>query len=273
MKTKHTSNNAALSPWQPCWLRRRVLQAAPLVYEPFDYPAGNLHGASGTSEVGLDGTWVAKVEGLHSTVVTEARFPGNMRLREVRSGPLSGGANKFGGSRPIAASALAANGLLDDGATLWLGVVMGYGPGGNVTNSRLGVALANNNFSAGNFDYWINDEGAQLGPGSVSCSGGSATSTAGWWPPSSGIWPPATASPATSREAGREAARPWALGASCPLCGQVHLGSDSGDPDTITVYQPDAALNPGAPISVSHGHFMSIRPPSTRSPSRAVMWS
>lgn len=31
------------------------VEASPLVHEPFAYPAGNLDGASGSSETGLDG--------------------------------------------------------------------------------------------------------------------------------------------------------------------------------------------------------------------------
>ena len=42
---------------------------------------------------------------------------------------------------------------------------MGYGTGGNLTNARLAIALANSNFSTGNYQYWIANEGAQLGSG------------------------------------------------------------------------------------------------------------
>ena len=35
----------------------RPTPAAPLAYEPFDYATGALHGASGSSEIGLAGTW------------------------------------------------------------------------------------------------------------------------------------------------------------------------------------------------------------------------
>jgi len=52
---------------------------------------------------------------------------------------------------------------LNDGATLWLSVVMGYGPGGNQTNAWLAVAFANDQFNAGDANYWIDDDIAQLG--------------------------------------------------------------------------------------------------------------
>lgn len=42
---------------------------------------------------------------------------------------------------------------------------MGYDTGGNVTNSRLALALANDNFNGGNYNYWINDDGTQKGEG------------------------------------------------------------------------------------------------------------
>ncbi|HSP41422.1 MAG TPA: DUF6288 domain-containing protein [Luteolibacter sp.] len=133
-----------------------------LVHEPFDYPAGALNGRGGTSEIGFAGPWHA-----HSTslVVEGSLAYEDLAVSGGSIGDLTGGSNRYGGSRTISASALAENGLLDDGATLWFSVVVGYGTGGNVTNSRLAIALANHNFSSGNNEYYILDEGSQKGSG------------------------------------------------------------------------------------------------------------
>lgn len=143
----------------------RMLDAAPVVYEPFSYAAGNLHSKSGSSELGLTGAWDAKVETGNSTVITADSLYGAYASLGGKVGPMSVGANKYGGSRAISSTALSGSGLLNDGATLWTSVVMGYGSGANLTNARLAVALANDNFSAGNYDYWIKDAGSQVGEG------------------------------------------------------------------------------------------------------------
>jgi hypothetical protein len=133
----------------------------PLVYEPFAYPVGGLNGASGLSEIGLDGTWNASGD---SYVVASSLTYGSLPAAGEKFGALSGGSNRYGGARTISSSALAGNGLLDDGAILWFSMEMGY-DGGNATNTTLAFALANNQFTAGNFSYQINNEGPLLGSG------------------------------------------------------------------------------------------------------------
>ncbi|MCE9519455.1 MAG: DUF6288 domain-containing protein [Verrucomicrobia bacterium] len=132
------------------------------IYEPFDYATGSLNGKGGSTETGLTGTWfsTSAVTQIASGSLTYGSLPvsGN-------SFGVSASANNFGGSRSFSTSALAANGLLNDGATLWFSIVVGYGTGGNLTNSRLAFALANSRFSTGNFQYYIVNEGAQLGSG------------------------------------------------------------------------------------------------------------
>jgi hypothetical protein len=133
-----------------------------LVHEPFDYPAGLLNGRSGTFETGFAGPWHANSTSL---VVEGSLNYHDLAVSGGSIGNLTGSSNRYGGSRTISASALTENGLLDDGATLWFSVVVGYGTGGNLTNSRLAIALANHNFSGGNFQYYILDEGSQKGSG------------------------------------------------------------------------------------------------------------
>ncbi|MBK8037926.1 MAG: HEAT repeat domain-containing protein [Verrucomicrobiaceae bacterium] len=131
------------------------------VYEPFDYATGGLSGKSGSSEVGLSGTWTANASAqLQSGSLTHGTLPvkGN-------SIACTGASNNFGGARSISPAALAANGLLNDGATLWFSAVVGTASTLNMTNMRLCVALANSQFSGGNFQYHIINEGPQLGSG------------------------------------------------------------------------------------------------------------
>ncbi|BCX49354.1 hypothetical protein HAHE_32620 [Haloferula helveola] len=132
------------------------------IYEPFDYPAGALSGQSGTSEVGLGGAWSA---GGTASIAAGSLTHGPLPVTGNSIGNLTAGSNHFGGARPIDPSALAGNGLLEDDTTLWFSVVLGYSSLANVTNSRLTLALANDSFSTGNYDYWIKNDGAQLGSG------------------------------------------------------------------------------------------------------------
>ena len=231
------------------------VQSAPLVHEPFAYPAGLLHGATGPSEVGLAGAWNATVESPHSTVLTAGSLDGKFASSGGSVGPLSPAVNKYGGSRAISASALAANGLLNDGATLWLSVVMGYGPGGNVTNARLAVALANDNFSAGNYDYWIRNAGAQLGSG--------VGMVLGRFSVNGRVLPVRFRDLAAGDGVAGNVNGVWTgagtvIGANqyAMYVAQFTWGATPGDPDTITVYQPDANLNLGAPISTLTNIFV-----------------
>jgi autotransporter-associated beta strand protein len=132
-----------------------ILPASAVVYEPFDYPGTALNGASGTTEAGLTGAWTASVD---SRLGPNRAF-GPLVTRGAGIGDLAGGQNRFGGARTVNAQALAGNGLLSDGTTLWFSVIMGYDLNGNVTNSRLAFALASNQFSGSNFTYNILNEG------------------------------------------------------------------------------------------------------------------
>ncbi len=230
-----------------------TIDAAPVVYEGFDYPAGNLHGASGASEAGLGAAWTARVEGVHSTTVRSVSLVGSYASSGGSVGPLSAGVNKFGGSRPILASALAANGLLNDGATLWMSVAMGYGTGGNLTNARLGVALANSSFSAGNFDYWVGNEGSQLGSG-VGLTLGRINSVNGRVVATQ-FKDLAAGDGIAGNVLGNWTGTGTTVGAGAHglFVAKFTWGATPADPDTITIYQPDSSLNQGAPISVLTG--------------------
>ena len=145
-----------------------ILAAVAVVYEPFNYSSTGLNGASGTSEVGLTGTWSASGD----SFIGPNRAYGALVSRGAGIGNLQGGVNRFGGARSINASALAGNGLLTDGATLWISLIMGYDVAPN--NCRLAFSLANSSLNTGNFNYNIVNEGAQLGSGvGVSLSGNS----------------------------------------------------------------------------------------------------
>lgn len=136
-----------------------TLQVA--VYEPFDYPAGPLDGKSGSTEVGLAGEWKANEK---NAMITEGSISyGNLLTKGGKYQPVGG--NNWGGTRTIKPSALKANGLLNDGATLWFSAAVGYGPKADYGWSRLAFALGNNGFHEGNGSTWILDDGDQPGVG------------------------------------------------------------------------------------------------------------
>lgn len=130
-----------------------ILPAVPVVYEPFNYPGTALNGQSGSSEVGFAplSTWNASVD----SKLGPNRAFGPLVTRGAGIGDLQTGVNRYGGARTLNAAALTATGLLNDGATLWFSLMMGYDIGGNVTNSRLAFAFATNQFSTSNFTYNI----------------------------------------------------------------------------------------------------------------------
>ena len=217
------------------------------IYEPFDYPAGSLAGKSGSSEVGLTGTWTA-----NETLVSAGSFTqGDLVTTGGKISGLAGGVNRFAGARAISSSALAGNGLLEHGATLWFGAIVGYDAGGNLTNSRLAIALANSPFNSGNFDYWIVNEGPQLGSGvglvlggidgvngrvvatrfrDLSAGDGVAGNVLGSW----------TGTGST-----------YGAGFQGLIVGKITWGATAADTDRIELYQPGANLVlPASPISV-----------------------
>lgn len=115
----------------------KIVPATAVVYEPFAYSQATLNGASGNIEKGFSDPWVA-----HNDTKLGANLPfGSLLTQGAGIGNLTGGQNRFGGRRALDASALAGNGLLDDGATLWFSVNMGYGSGRNSTNARLMLML------------------------------------------------------------------------------------------------------------------------------------
>jgi hypothetical protein len=216
--------------------------ANPSVYEPFGYPAGALGGATNGGEIGLDGAWIASVD---THVVADGLGYGALPTAGGSIGDLSGGQNRFGGARTVSASALAGNGLLDDGAELWFSVIMGYDIGGNLTNSRLAFALANNQFNGGNYRYYINDEGTQLGSGLgvtlARFSGANGKIVATQFQ---------DASQGTLGSAGNvfgsESAAILGAGQSALVVGKIDWGAAS---DSLEIYVPDEYLDLGSPIS------------------------
>jgi autotransporter-associated beta strand protein len=133
-----------------------ILPATAVVYEPFAYTGTALAGQSGSTEVGLTGVWTSNT---NPTLFSNLGFS-SLVTRGAGIGNLGGGSNTFGGARAISASALSGNGLLQDGATLWFSVIMGYDSGGNRTNSRLVFVLGSESMSTGNNSYFFPTAGA-----------------------------------------------------------------------------------------------------------------
>ncbi len=133
-----------------------IVPGTAVIYEPFAYSASVLNGASGTNEVGFSAPWVANA----STNLSSNLPYGSLLTKGAGVGNLAGGQNRFGGGRAVDASALANNGLLADGATLWFSAIMGYDSGGNRTNSTLVMVLGDEPMSGGNFAYNFTTAGA-----------------------------------------------------------------------------------------------------------------
>ncbi len=236
-------------------------QAAPAIYEPFNYPVYSgegdpdpntvpLNGLGGTTEVGLDGTWNAHSQSL---VVADSLTYGDLPTSGGSVGQLAYYSNRYGGTRTVNAAALASNGLLNDGATLWFSLEMGYGRNSagtpaNLSNATLAFALANNQFSGGNYAYQILDEGEQLGQG----LGVNLGKPNGNGQPMAALY--RDQSFGTSGFAGAVfgdfSGTALANDEHGLFIAKIVWGATSGDLDTIDIYQPDVDLVlPDSPIS------------------------
>jgi hypothetical protein len=219
-----------------------------LVHEPFDYPAGALNGKSGATEIGFAAAWHATT----AQVVASSLSHGSLPVSGGSIGNLNGGSNHYGGTRALSTSALAGKGLLNDGATLWFSVIMGYGTNyavdppvpANMTNARLALALANSGFNTSNYKYYINNEGSQLGSGVGVTLGRFSTNgkvvathfrdaskgTSGWDGNVFGNVPVSTVGANSQRL----------------VVGKITWGSLA---DTIELYEPDTNMNLNLPTS------------------------
>jgi hypothetical protein len=219
-----------------CALFTLSAQGQAVIYEPFDYAAGGLNGQSGSTEIGLDGTWSANST---TVVVPNSLYDGDLSVAGGSIGDLSANVNRFGGSRGISSAALADNGLLDDGATLWFSVELGYGTGGTIPNARLGFALANSSFSTGNYDFWIQDEGTQLGSGigitlAKLDDPGEVIATE--------FRDLSEGDGAAGNVLGSSRNSLFVEGESGMIVGKIEWGATSGEADTLTLYQPSVNL-------------------------------
>ena len=217
------------------------LQADAVVYEPFNYEVGGLDGQGDPNQVGLEGTWNAQESAL---LIADSLTYGTLPTTGGSIGGLAGGSNHYGGARAISVDALAGNGLLDDGATLWFSVEMGFGTGGNTANARLAFALANDQFNEGNYNYWINDDGEQLGSGIGVILGrldtiiGSVAAAQ--------FRDSASGDALAGNILGNTTDALYGEGEHGLIVGKIMWGSEN---DTIEIYQPDMDMNLGDPIS------------------------
>ncbi|PXA04648.1 hypothetical protein DDZ13_05605 [Coraliomargarita sinensis] len=142
------------------------------IYEPFDYSVGTLDGASGATEIGLEGTWTTlnPYHFMDSPTLNYSTMPAS-GLKVYSEGGFGFGWSRANASRPISASALVNRGLMDDGATLWFSAVMGNV--GGATAQRIQFALANS--SLHHDVKYVLDDGAEPGMGiGVSLDGAQA---------------------------------------------------------------------------------------------------
>ncbi len=212
------------------------------IYEPFDYTTGILNGKTGSTEVGFGGAWFGT--SANALIMSSSLAHGSLPVAGNSFG-CNSAVNHFGGSRTVSASALAANGLLNNGATLWFSAVVGYGSGANLTNSRLGFALANHRFSTNNYAYYISNDGPQLGSG-LGLTLGRFDSANGY----------VVATQFRDSTFGASGFAGNVFGNVPPsfigdvehrlVVGKITWGAAS---DTIELYEPDEDLNLGAPTS------------------------
>jgi autotransporter-associated beta strand protein len=214
-----------------------ILAAVAVVYEPFNYSGTGLSGRSGTSEVGVTGTWTASAD----SFLGPNRSYGPLVTRGAGIGDLQGGVNRFGGARAVSPSALAGNGLLADGATMWISLIMGYDP--NPNNCRLAFAFANSSLNTANFNYSILNELPQLGSGvGVSLSGNSLGVVQ-----ATQFRDPSFGSGFASNVLGAASGTLITSGVSRLIVCKITWGA--GATDKIDIYAPDANLNLGSIVS------------------------
>jgi beta-lactam-binding protein with PASTA domain/methionine-rich copper-binding protein CopC len=129
------------------------------IYEPFRYPSGFFHGSASANEIGLLGSWSANSD--IRTIGGSLNY-GSLHTNGGSLGNMSA-TNAYGGHRAINPAALAGNGLLADGATLWFSVELGHS-GINYQRSIF-FALANSSFNSSGSLHAIKNEGAEVGIG------------------------------------------------------------------------------------------------------------
>ena len=200
-----------------------------VIYEPFDYTVGGLNGQGG-AQAGLDGSWFAD-----STTQVTAGTLGydTLPVGGAKLSDFSANQNRYGGSRAILPTALAASGLLDDGATLWFSFIAGLQDGANRTNTRLAVALGAGSFGTGTGDFFIS---GGTGVGVYMTNG--VPHAASFPADIGGASPDNNNSPQ------------YQVGQFDLIVGKITWGANGGSVDTIELYKPGTDLVlPGSPIS------------------------
>lgn len=213
--------------------------AGTVIYEGFDYgatlsPGDNIAGANGG--VGFSGAWV------NTRNSPDYDEPGQTAgALPVVGGKLKGNAWS-GVARPIGTT-LSSAGLLDDGATLWFSVIFDL-TGANTSNADLNLALTDSSkFHSSGFGDRENLEGSATEGIGVTHSGGFIQAVV--WQNNDG----AADNISERNESANSSLRLGGAGnpTSALIVGKIEWGVGAGD-ETITLYNPDAALNLGTPI-------------------------
>jgi autotransporter-associated beta strand protein len=207
------------------------------IYEPFDYPAGPLNGKSGTSEVGFSGSWTTPID---ASILSDSIGYGPLPTKGGKFTASNPSGSSWGARRSISPSALAGNGLLADGATLWFSATAGSLATGNAS---LSIALANSPFATGGGQRYIQNEGAQLGAGigfQFSIPSGFAAATFG-----------NTSGSTVSASGDSAKTKYYYNGDSGMVVGKITWGATPEDFDTIEIYEPQTdLLLPARPTTV-----------------------
>ncbi len=220
-------------------------KAQTVVYEPFDYLPGELNNKSGGT--GFDSAWSANTT---ARIFSLGLSYGLLTSSGRSIGNLSTAQNRFLGSRDIT-TALTSNNLLANGSELWFGLIMGYDTGSNLTNSRLAMSIGNSSLNTGNFSYWVNDEGPQIGAGvgvtlgQIDNQSGSIVATQ-FRDLASGAG--IDGNILGTKEAGtvNQNGNVYGVGQKGLVVGKITWGAVN---DTIEIYLPDTDLNIGPVVS------------------------
>lgn len=200
-----------------------------LLYEPFDYDAGNISGNEGGT--GFSGAWASTRN--DPTVAAPGKTWGSL----TTAGNYARGAAWSGLIRPIG-STLADARLMADGTTLWFSVIFDL-EGQNTSNADINIALGTDQFVSGTFG----DRENLVGGEGIGATHSGATIQGVYWQDND-------ADPVAERTENNSSTVINGSGGNLTralIVGKIDWGATSGDSETLTLYAPGADLAIGVP--------------------------
>ncbi len=209
-----------------------ILDTSPAIvlHEPFDYVAGNISGGNGG--IGFGGAWSNTRN--NPMIDAGSRSWGILPTvgNHVRGAAWSGLVRPLGNS-------LGDAGLMQNGATLWFGVVFDL-EAQNFTNADLNLALGTHAFVNNDYGTRQNLAGGE-GIG-VTHSGG--TIQGAYWKQNDG-------DPQAGRVVNNSKTVMTTVNFRALVVGKIEWGAGDADPEKLTLYTPDESLSSGAPAMLT----------------------